>query len=176
MEVCGQIHNPAALSSGHRPRYPMCRKLGGSQNRSGRYRVEKNLFPLPGIETRFLGRPACSLVAIPTELPSSSSSGATVHDEPRPLLRLFSLRPAAIAKRFSTVNAFYGVGPLTPRPIPNLEGQGIPSCVDHHLWPVRHGRPYQQLRYRRHSSQEHMTTQAAPLRQSSNTYGGTDLP
>jgi hypothetical protein len=56
----------------------------------------------------------------------------------------------------------------TPR-----EGQGIiPFCLGHHFWPVRHGRLYQQLRYRRHSSQDHMTTQAPPLRQSRNTYGG----
>jgi hypothetical protein len=52
-----------------------------------------------------------------------------------------------------------------------MENQDIP-CLDHHLWPVRHGRFYQQLRYRRHSSRDHMTTQAPPLRQSRDTYGG----
>jgi hypothetical protein len=60
---------------------------------------------------------------------SSSSSGATVHDEPLPLLRLLT----AIVKSFSTVKAFYGVGPSTLRPTPNLEGQGIPFGLDHHL-------------------------------------------
>jgi hypothetical protein len=55
----------------------------------------------------------------------SSSSGATVHDESWPLLRLLALRPAAIVKSFSAVKAFYGMGPSTPRPTPNLEGQGI---------------------------------------------------
>jgi hypothetical protein len=103
---------------------------------------------------------------------SSSSSGATVHDEPWPLLRFLSLRPAAIVKSFSTVRAFYGVGPSTPRPTPNLKGQGIPFCLDHHFWSVQHGRPYQQLDYRQHSSQDHMTTQAPPLLQSSDMYGG----
>jgi hypothetical protein len=94
---------------------------------------------------------------------SSSSSDATVHDEPWPLLRLFSLRPAAIVINFLKIKAFYGVGPSTPRQTPNLEGQGIPFCLDHHLWPDRHGRPYQQLRYGRHSSQD---PQAPPLRHS----------
>jgi hypothetical protein len=40
-----------------------------------------------------------------------------------PLLQLLSLCPAAIAKSFSTVKAFYGVGPSTPRQTPDLEGQ-----------------------------------------------------
>jgi hypothetical protein len=86
-------------------------------------------------------------------------------------LDLLRLLPA-IVKSFSTVKAFCALGPLTPRSCPNLEGQGIPFCLDHHLWPVRHGRPCQLLRYRRHSSQDHMTTQAPPLRQSRDTYGG----
>jgi hypothetical protein len=30
-----------------------------------------------------------------------------------------------------------------PRPTPNLEDQGIPFCLGHHLWPVWNGRPYQ---------------------------------
>jgi hypothetical protein len=42
---------------------------------------------------------------------SSSSSGATVQNKHWLLLRLLSLRPAAIVKTFSTVKAFYGVGP-----------------------------------------------------------------
>jgi hypothetical protein len=92
-----------------------------------------------------------------------------VHDEPSPLLRL-----PAIFKIFSTVKTFYGVEPSTPSPTPDLEGQGIPCCLDHHLGPVRHGRPYQKLRYRQHSSQNHMTTRAPALRQSRDTYGGTD--
>jgi hypothetical protein len=40
----------------------------GHQTRSGRYGEEKNLFPLPGIEPQLVGRPAHSLVAVPTEL------------------------------------------------------------------------------------------------------------
>jgi hypothetical protein len=81
-------------------------------------------------------------------------------------------RPAAIVKGFSTFKAFYGVEPSTPSPTPNLEAQCILFCLDHHLWPVQHGRLYQQLHYRRHSSQDHMTTQAPPLRRSRDTDGG----
>jgi hypothetical protein len=61
----------------------------------------------------------------PVVITSSSSSVATVHDEPWPLLQLLP----AILKSFLTVKAFYGVGPSTP----NLEVQGIPFCLDHHL-------------------------------------------
>jgi hypothetical protein len=42
---------------------------------------------------------------------------------------------------------------LVSRPTPNLEDQGIPLRVAPTPWPVRHGCLYQQLRYRRHSSQ-----------------------
>ena len=38
---------------------------------------------------------------------------------------------------------FYGEALLAPRPTPNLEGQGIPFSLCHHLWPVWHRRPYQ---------------------------------
>jgi hypothetical protein len=48
--------------------YSLDRRLGEPQSLSGRYAEEKNLFPLPGIESRFLGRPARSLVATPIEL------------------------------------------------------------------------------------------------------------
>lgn len=48
---------------------------------------------------------------------------------------------------------------------PNLEDQGMSFCLDHHLWPVCHGRPNQQLHYCRHCSQDHMTMQTPPLHQ-----------
>ncbi|GFV57655.1 hypothetical protein TNCV_3132431 [Trichonephila clavipes] len=38
--------------------------------------------------------------------------------------------------------------------------------------PVRHGRPYRLLVYRRHSSQGCQNTQAPPARQAKNTNGG----
>jgi hypothetical protein len=41
--------------------------------------------------------------------------------------------PAAIVKSFSIIKAFYGVGFLSRDPTLDLEDQGIPSCVVHHL-------------------------------------------
>jgi hypothetical protein len=49
-EVSGQIHAPAALPSGKEPRFPLDRRLGGPQSRSGRGGEEKNSQPPPGIE------------------------------------------------------------------------------------------------------------------------------
>jgi hypothetical protein len=51
MEVSGQLHGPAALPQGKSPWYPLDRKLGSPQNRSGRGGEEKNFQPPPGIET-----------------------------------------------------------------------------------------------------------------------------
>jgi hypothetical protein len=50
MEVSGQIHAPAALPQGKNPWYPLDRRLGGPQSRSGRDGEEKNSQPPPGIE------------------------------------------------------------------------------------------------------------------------------
>jgi hypothetical protein len=41
--MSGQLHAPAALLRGKNPRYPLGRRLGGPQNRSGRRGEEKNL-------------------------------------------------------------------------------------------------------------------------------------
>jgi hypothetical protein len=68
MEVNSQLHAPAVLSLGYSPRYAFYRRLGRPQSWAGRYGEGKNLLPLPGIKPRLLGRPARSLVAIPTEL------------------------------------------------------------------------------------------------------------
>jgi hypothetical protein len=43
--VTGQLHATAALPPGKSPRYPLDRKLGGPQNRSGRRGEEKILEP-----------------------------------------------------------------------------------------------------------------------------------
>jgi hypothetical protein len=51
MEVSGQLHAPAALTQEISPCYPLDRRLGGLQSRSGRGGEEKNSQPLPGIET-----------------------------------------------------------------------------------------------------------------------------
>jgi hypothetical protein len=50
MEVNGQLHVPAALTQGKRPCYPLDKRLGGSQSRSGHEGEEKNSQPLPGLE------------------------------------------------------------------------------------------------------------------------------
>jgi len=50
MEVSGQLHASATLHPGKSPWYPLDRRLGGPQNRSGRGGGEKNSQPPPGIE------------------------------------------------------------------------------------------------------------------------------
>jgi hypothetical protein len=60
MGVSGQLHVPLALR--------LNRSLGESQSRSGQCGGEKNLLPLSGIETRFLGLPIRSQVATLTRL------------------------------------------------------------------------------------------------------------
>jgi hypothetical protein len=66
--------------------------------------------------------------------------------------------------RFRNCN-FYEARLSAPRPTPNLEGQGIPFCLSSPLtclaWealPI--------VRYRRHGSQDNLTMQVPPLRQS----------
>jgi hypothetical protein len=51
MEVSGQLYAPAALPPGKEaPWYPLDRRLGGPQIRSGLGGEEKNSHPPPGIE------------------------------------------------------------------------------------------------------------------------------
>jgi hypothetical protein len=50
MKVSGQIHDPAALPQGKRPRYPGGRRMGGTQSRSGHGGEGKNSQPPQGIE------------------------------------------------------------------------------------------------------------------------------
>jgi hypothetical protein len=68
MEVSGELHAPAGLPPGKRPRYALVKRLDGPQRRSGRCGEEKNLLLLPGIEPQFICRPDCSIDALPTEL------------------------------------------------------------------------------------------------------------
>jgi hypothetical protein len=51
MEVSGQLQAPAALTQGKSPWYPLARRLGGPQSRSGRGGEEKNSQSPPGIES-----------------------------------------------------------------------------------------------------------------------------
>jgi hypothetical protein len=50
MEVSGQLHAPAALLPGEIPWYPLDRRLGGHQSRSGHGGEEKNSQTPPKIE------------------------------------------------------------------------------------------------------------------------------
>jgi hypothetical protein len=50
MEMSGQLHVLAALPPGKDPQYPLDRRLGGPQSRSGCSSEEKNSQPPPGIE------------------------------------------------------------------------------------------------------------------------------
>jgi hypothetical protein len=60
MGVSGQRHAPAAFyPRGKDSRYPLDRRLGGLQSRSG-HRQRKNPLPLPGIEPRSADRPVRS--------------------------------------------------------------------------------------------------------------------
>jgi hypothetical protein len=45
MEVSGQLHAPAGLTAGKEPLYPLDRRVGGPQSRSGRSGEEKNSQP-----------------------------------------------------------------------------------------------------------------------------------
>jgi hypothetical protein len=61
MKVSGQLYAPAALPWAKNLLYSLCKRLGGSQGRSGNYGEEKkNHFQLPGIELRLLKRPVHS--------------------------------------------------------------------------------------------------------------------
>jgi hypothetical protein len=58
MEVSGQLHAPAALPPGKDTLvYPLDRRLGGPQSRSGRGGREKNSQPPSGIEPQNPDRP-----------------------------------------------------------------------------------------------------------------------
>ena len=52
----------------------------------------------------------------------------------------FNLSSLFLCSTFVT-KVFYWVGLSAPRPTPNLEDQGIPFCLGHHLRPVGHGKP-----------------------------------
>jgi hypothetical protein len=45
LEVSRQLHAPAALPPGKGPRYPLDRRLGGPQSRSGRFGEQKIIDP-----------------------------------------------------------------------------------------------------------------------------------
>jgi len=56
MEVSGQLHAPAALLSGKRPRYPLDRRLGESQSGSTRGGDMKKI-PVPAGNGLYIVQP-----------------------------------------------------------------------------------------------------------------------
>jgi hypothetical protein len=52
MEVSGQLHVPADYGQGKIPYYPLDRRLGGPQSRSGRGGEDKSSQPPPAIDPR----------------------------------------------------------------------------------------------------------------------------
>jgi hypothetical protein len=67
LEVSGQLHAPAALPPGKSPRYPLYRRLGGPQSRSGQHEEEKILDPT-GTRTSTSQSSSPQPVAIPIAL------------------------------------------------------------------------------------------------------------
>jgi hypothetical protein len=66
MEVSDQLHAPAAFPQGKRPWYPLDRRLGGPQSRSGRGGEEKNSQPPPNTEIYEKLKPDCIIEGITT--------------------------------------------------------------------------------------------------------------
>jgi hypothetical protein len=72
--VSQRLRNPTldALLSGKKPLVPTNSKAAEGQSRSGGFGEETN--HLPGIELRFLGLPALSLVTLPSGVPQLPES------------------------------------------------------------------------------------------------------
>jgi len=66
--MSGKIHSPADLAAGKEPGMHTDRRLGGVQDWSGCFRVEKNNLSLPEIKVRFLGCTARHLFTIQDEI------------------------------------------------------------------------------------------------------------
>jgi hypothetical protein len=69
--VSGSYTSQQLYPRGKRPRYPLDRRLGGLQSRSGHY-GEENILTLPGLEHRSLGRPARSQALYRLRYPGST--------------------------------------------------------------------------------------------------------
>jgi hypothetical protein len=81
MEISGHLHTPAALPQGKRPWYPLDRRLGESQSRSGRGVEEKNSQPPPGIETRSSDRPVHNIPTGNIPKRNWTSPGDVTHNQ-----------------------------------------------------------------------------------------------
>jgi hypothetical protein len=79
MEVSGRLHAQAALPPGKEPRYPLDRRLGGPQSRSGRRR-EETILDLIGTELRHVGRPARSSCYTEYAIPATTKKSVAVRN------------------------------------------------------------------------------------------------
>jgi hypothetical protein len=68
MEASGPLHAVAALAPGKIITVPTECEAEWASGRSGRIGVDTDVLPVTGIEPRFLGCPARSLVTIPKDL------------------------------------------------------------------------------------------------------------
>jgi len=73
---------------------------------------------------------------------------------------------------FRNKKFFLLCGVVSPKPNPQPGGPGIPFVWVIILDLSDMGGPTSSIRYCQHSSQDHVTTQAPPLRQSRDTFGG----
>jgi hypothetical protein len=119
MKVSGRLHTPAALFPGKEPLYPLDRKLGGPQSRSG-HNGEENKIPslsLPRIEPGRLDRSLVTtltnpprtlytMVSIPNKAMNDSinftRSGLATIRIPKQILRFLIAKPK---KWQSTLNS-----------------------------------------------------------------------
>jgi hypothetical protein len=69
-----QLHALAVSYPRKKPQYQPRRRLGGPLSGSGHCGEETSLFPLLGIESRFLSHPAHNPVAVPCRVPPPDKS------------------------------------------------------------------------------------------------------
>ena len=69
MEVSGQLHATDALTQANSPRFASNRGMAGLQCWSGGLGEEKNILPLSGIESHYLGLRSRILITITADMP-----------------------------------------------------------------------------------------------------------
>jgi hypothetical protein len=87
-----------ALPRGKDPRYPLYRRLGGPQSRSGHRDYRKKPLPPAGIEPRSPGRPARSQTLYCLSYPGSLTSQVPPLKQANPLLRSSVHHPVYASK------------------------------------------------------------------------------
>jgi hypothetical protein len=83
MEVSGQLHASPTLPQGKSPWFPLDRKMGGPQSRSGRGGEEKNTQPSSGIKLWNPDRPAVAQRYTDWAIKKTEKSNVKIHLGPR---------------------------------------------------------------------------------------------